>query len=103
MLLLARLKDSALRLRYAEQALAESWTRATLELNIRTVAGESQPVYVFEQAGLALTAAERDTARQPGGCCEEARAAKHEPYLLDAAEVAKLRAALDMPPRTAAR
>lgn len=37
-MLLTKLKDPTLRLRYAEQAVAEGWSRATLELNIRTCA-----------------------------------------------------------------
>ncbi len=34
-LLLTKLKDPALRLRYAEQAVAGGWSRATLEVNLR--------------------------------------------------------------------
>jgi predicted nuclease of restriction endonuclease-like (RecB) superfamily len=41
-LLITRLKDPALRLRYAKQALAEGWSRATLERHIRNRLHERQ-------------------------------------------------------------
>ncbi|MDR3158390.1 MAG: PDDEXK nuclease domain-containing protein, partial [Zoogloeaceae bacterium] len=71
-LLLTRLKDPALRLRYAEQARAEGWSRATLERNIRNRlhARQGQAVTNFD-------------ARLPAPHSALAQETLKDPYLFD--------------------
>lgn len=71
-LLLTRVKDPTLRLRYAEQALTEGWSRATLELNIRHC--------LIERQGKAVTNFE---ARLPAPHSQLARETLKDPYLFD--------------------
>lgn len=71
-LLLTKLKDSALRLRYAERAIAEGWSRSTLEANIRDT--------LLERQGKAVTNFE---ARLPAPHSLLAHDTLKDPYLLD--------------------
>lgn len=71
-LLLTRVKDSALRLRYAEHALAEGWSRAGLELNIRN--------RLIERQGQAITNFEQ---RLPAPHSQLAHETLKDPYLFD--------------------
>ncbi len=70
--LLDKLKDPALRLRYAEQARAEGWSRATLELNIRN--------RLHERQGQAVT---NFGTRLPAPHSELAHETLKDPYLFD--------------------
>lgn len=71
-LLLTRLKDPALRLRYAGQAIAEGWSRATLEVNIRK--------RLHERQGKAVTNFEQ---RLPAPDSYLAHETLKDPYLFD--------------------
>ncbi len=71
-LLLTRLKDPALRLRYAEQALAEAWSRATLEAKLRN--------QWLERQGQAVT---NFDARLPAPHSGLAHETLKDPYLFD--------------------
>lgn len=71
-LLLTRLKDSALRLRYAEQAIAEGWSRSTLEANLRD--------QLLERQGRAVT---NFGARLPSPHSQLAHDTLKDPYLFD--------------------
>lgn len=71
-LLLTRVKDSAERLRYAGQAIAEGWSRATLEVNIRN--------RLHERKGRAVTNFE---ARLPEPHSQLAHETLKDPYLFD--------------------
>ena len=71
-MLLTKLKDPALRLRYAEQARVEAWSRSTLEANIRD--------QVLERQGKAVTNFEM---RLPSPYSQLARNALKDPYLFD--------------------
>ncbi|MCP5425338.1 MAG: DUF1016 domain-containing protein [Gammaproteobacteria bacterium] len=71
-LLLTRLKDSALRLYYAEQARTGGWSRVTLELNIRN--------RLHERQGQAVT---NFDARLPAPHSELAQETLKDPYLFD--------------------
>jgi predicted nuclease of restriction endonuclease-like (RecB) superfamily len=71
-LLLTRLKDRALRLRYAEQATAEGWSRATLEISIRN--------RVHERKGQAVS---NFGARLPAPHSQLANETLKDPYLFD--------------------
>lgn len=71
-LLLTRLKDPALRLRYADQARAEGWSRTTLELNIRN--------RLHERQGQAVTNFE---SRLPAPHSDLAQESLKDPYLFD--------------------
>lgn len=71
-LLITRLKDPALRLRYAEQARAEGWSRTTLELQIRN--------RLHERQGQAVT---NFTARLPAPHSGLAHETLRDPYLFD--------------------
>ncbi len=70
--LLDKLKDPVLRLRYAEQARAEGWSRTTLELNIRN--------RLHERQGQAVT---NFSTRLPVPHSELARETLKDPYLFD--------------------
>lgn len=70
--LLDKLKDPALRLRYAEQARAEGWSRTTLELNIRN--------RLHERQGQAVT---NFGTRLPAPNSELAHETLKDPYLFD--------------------
>jgi predicted nuclease of restriction endonuclease-like (RecB) superfamily len=71
-LLITRLKDPTLRLRYAEQARAEGWSRTTLELHIRH--------RLHERQGQAIT---NFQARLPAPHSDLAQEALKDPYLFD--------------------
>jgi predicted nuclease of restriction endonuclease-like (RecB) superfamily len=71
-LLLTRVKDPVLRLRYAEQARAEGWSRATLEVSIRN--------RLHERQGQAVTNFE---ARLTAPHSELVHATLKDPYLFD--------------------
>jgi predicted nuclease of restriction endonuclease-like (RecB) superfamily len=71
-LLLTRLKDPALRLRYADQASREGWSRTTLELQVRN--------RLHERQGQAVTNFE---ARMPAPHSELAHETLKDPYLFD--------------------
>lgn len=71
-LLLTRVKDPALRLRYAEQAIAEGWSRATLEVHIRN--------RLHERQGSAVTNFE---TRLPAPHSQLAHETLKDPYLFD--------------------
>ena len=71
-LLLTRLKDPALRLRYAEQAIAEGWSRATLEVQIRN--------RLHERQGQAIT---NFSQRLPAPHSQLAHETLKDPYLFD--------------------
>jgi predicted nuclease of restriction endonuclease-like (RecB) superfamily len=71
-LLLTRVKDPALRLHYAEQAIAEGWSRATLEVSIRN--------RLHERQGKAVTNFE---ARLPSPHSQLAHETLKDPYLFD--------------------
>jgi predicted nuclease of restriction endonuclease-like (RecB) superfamily len=70
--LLDKLKDPALRLRYAEQARAEGWSRATLERHIRN--------RLHERQGQAITNFE---TRLPAPHSQLAHETLKDPYLFD--------------------
>lgn len=70
--LLDKLKDPVLRLRYAEQARAEGWSRTTLELNIRN--------RLHERQGQAVT---NFSVRLPAPNSELAHETLKDPYLFD--------------------
>jgi len=70
--LLDKLKDPALRLRYAAQARAEGWSRTTLELNIRN--------RLHERQGQAIT---NFGSRLPAPHSELALETLKDPYLFD--------------------
>lgn len=71
-LLLTRLKDPALRLRYAEQAVSEGWSRATLEAKLRN--------QWLERQGQAVT---NFAARLPAPHSALAHETLKDPYLFD--------------------
>ena len=71
-MLLTKLKDPVLRLRYAEQARAEGWSRTTLELNIRN--------RLHERQGQAVT---NFGWRLPAPHSELAHETLKDPYLFD--------------------
>ncbi|MDR1164131.1 MAG: PDDEXK nuclease domain-containing protein, partial [Candidatus Accumulibacter sp.] len=71
-LLLTRLKDSALRLRYAEQARIEGWSRTTLDRNIRN--------RLHERQGHAVS---NFDARLPPPHSALAQESLKDPYLFD--------------------
>lgn len=71
-LLLTRLKDPALRLRYAQQASNDGWSRTTLELQIKN--------RLHERQGQAITNFE---ARLPSPHSELAHETLKDPYLFD--------------------
>lgn len=71
-MLLTKLKNPAQRLRYAEQALAEGWSRSTLEANIRD--------QLLERQGRAVT---NFAARLPSPHSELAHETLKDPYLFD--------------------
>lgn len=71
-MLLTKLKNPALRLRYAEQARAEGWSRATLELSIRN--------RLHERQGQAVT---NFGSRLPAPHSELAHETLKDPYLFD--------------------
>ncbi len=71
-LLLTRLKDRALRLRYADQASHEGWSRTTLELQIKN--------RLHERRGRAITNFE---ARLPAPHSDLAHETLKDPYLFD--------------------
>jgi predicted nuclease of restriction endonuclease-like (RecB) superfamily len=71
-MLLTKLKDPAQRLRYAEEALAEGWSRSTLEANIRD--------QLLERQGNAVT---NFQARLPSPHSQLAHDALKDPYLFD--------------------
>ncbi len=71
-LLLTRLKDPALRLRYAQQASNDGWSRTTLELQIKN--------RLHERQGQAITNFE---ARLPSPHSELAQETLKDPYLFD--------------------
>ena len=71
-LLLTRLKDRALRLRYADQASHEGWSRTTLELQIKN--------RLHERQGRAITNFE---ARLPAPHSDLAHETLKDPYLYD--------------------
>ena len=71
-LLLTRLKDPALRLRYAQQASNDGWSRTTLELQIKN--------RLHERQGQAITNFE---ARLPAPHSELAHETLKDPYLFD--------------------
>lgn len=72
MLLLTRLKDPALRLRYAQQASNDGWSRTTLELQIKN--------RLHERQGQAITNFE---TRLPAPHSELAHETLKDPYLFD--------------------
>jgi len=71
-LLLTKLKDAPMRLRYAEQAIAEGWSRSTLEANIRDqlLARQGRAVSNFK-------------ARLPSPHSQLAHDTLKDPYLFD--------------------
>jgi predicted nuclease of restriction endonuclease-like (RecB) superfamily len=71
-LLLTRLKDPALRLRYAQQASNDGWSRTTLELQIKN--------RLHERQGQAITNFE---ARLPSPHSDLAHETLKDPYLFD--------------------
>ncbi|HRO60410.1 MAG TPA: PDDEXK nuclease domain-containing protein [Burkholderiaceae bacterium] len=71
-LLLARLKNPELRLRYAEQAVRDGWSRMTLELQIKN--------RLLERQGQAVT---NFSARLPEPHSNVARESLKDPYLFD--------------------
>ncbi|CAI8789059.1 DUF1016 domain-containing protein [Methylococcus capsulatus] len=71
-LLLTKLKDPMLRLRYAELALAEGWSRATLEANLRN--------QWLERQGQAVT---NFASRLPAPHSALAHETLKDPYLFD--------------------
>lgn len=71
-LLLTRLKDPALRLRYAQQSSNDGWSRTTLELQIKN--------RLHERQGQAITNFE---ARLPSPHSELAHETLKDPYLFD--------------------
>lgn len=71
-MLLTKLKDPAQRLRYAEQAIAEGWSRSTLETNIRD--------QLLQRQGRAVT---NFQARLPSPHSQLAHDALKDPYLFD--------------------
>lgn len=71
-MLLTKLKDPAQRLRYAEQAVAEGWSRSTLEANIRD--------QLLERQGKAVT---NFQARLPSPHSQLAHDTLKDPYLFD--------------------
>lgn len=71
-LLLTRVKDASLRQRYAEQAIAEGWSRATLEVSIRN--------HLHERLGKAVTNFE---TRLPAPNSHLAHETLKDPYLFD--------------------
>lgn len=71
-MLLTKLKDPAQRLRYAEQAIAEGWSRATLEVNLKN--------RLHERQGKAVT---NFDARLPAPHSELAHETLKDPYLFD--------------------
>lgn len=71
-MLLTKLKDPAQRLRYAEQAIAEGWSRSTLEANIRD--------QLLQRQGRAVT---NFQARLPSPHSQLAHDALKDPYLFD--------------------
>lgn len=71
-LLLTKLKDPSLRQRYAEQALAEGWSRATLEVKLRN--------QWLERQGQAVT---NFAARLPAPHSALAHETLKDPYLFD--------------------
>jgi predicted nuclease of restriction endonuclease-like (RecB) superfamily len=71
-LLLTRLKDPALRLRYAQQASNDGWSRTTLELQIKN--------RLHERQGQAITNFE---TRLPSPHSELAHETLKDPYLFD--------------------
>lgn len=71
-MLLTKLKDPAQRLRYAEQAIAEGWSRATLEVNLK-----NRP---HERQGKAVT---NFQVRLPAPHSELAHETLKDPYLFD--------------------
>ena len=71
-MLLTKLKDPAQRLRYAEQAIADGWSRSTLAANIRD--------QLLERHGKAVT---NFQARLPSPHSQLAHAALKDPYLFD--------------------
>jgi predicted nuclease of restriction endonuclease-like (RecB) superfamily len=71
-LLLTRLKDPVLRLRYAQQASNDGWSRTTLELQIKN--------RLHERQGQAITNFE---ARLPAPHSELAHETLKDPYLFD--------------------
>jgi predicted nuclease of restriction endonuclease-like (RecB) superfamily len=71
-ILLTKLKDPAQRLRYAEQALADGWSRSTLEANIRD--------RLLERHGKAVT---NFKARLPAPQSQLAHDTLKDPYLFD--------------------
>lgn len=70
--LLTRIKDSSIRLRYAQQALAEGWSRSTLEINIRK--------QLLERQGQAIS---NFGARLPAPHSQLAHETLKDPYLFD--------------------
>lgn len=70
--LLTRLKEPALRLRYAEQASRDAWSRTTLELQIKS--------RLHERQGQAITNFE---ARLPAPHSDLAQETLKDPYLFD--------------------
>ncbi len=71
-MLLTKLKDPAQRLSYAEQAIAEGWSRATLEVQIRN--------RLHERQGQAVT---NFNARLPAPHSQLAQETLKDPYLFD--------------------
>jgi predicted nuclease of restriction endonuclease-like (RecB) superfamily len=71
-LLLTKLKDAPMRLRYAEQAIAEGWSRSTLEANIRD--------QLLERQGRAVS---NFKARLPSPHSQLAHDTLKDPYLFD--------------------
>jgi len=71
-LLMTRLKDPTLRLRYAEQTLTEGWSRITLERHIRN--------RLHERQGQAVT---NFDARLPASHSQLAHETLKDPYLFD--------------------
>jgi predicted nuclease of restriction endonuclease-like (RecB) superfamily len=71
-MLLTRLKDPAQRLRYAEQAIAGGWSRATLEVQIRN--------RLHDRQGQAIT---NFNTRLPAPHSELAHETLKDPYLFD--------------------
>ena len=71
-MLLTKLKDPTVRLRYAEQVRAEGWSRTTLELNIRN--------RLHERQGQAVT---NFGSRLPAPQSELAHEILKDPYLFD--------------------
>lgn len=71
-MLLTKLKDAAQRLYYAERAVAEGWSRATLEVNLRN--------RLHERHGKAVT---NFQSRLPAPQSELAQETLKDPYLFD--------------------